>query len=148
MNLEPGQEAVVLFSTIQEGALVGTGTVTAVVIRNNIVTSVAVVVASVTTGHYTVTFTVPATWVEYDQVFVQFDFEWSPGRIIGCTKPVGVVTESPLDVEFIRELLTADQVRVGNSIFYYAAGTGQTVLLHQQDQSGDPCEGDTSLISP
>lgn len=150
MNLQPGGVAAVAANVLLGGDLSAAGTLSAVVFRNGIATTVVVTVSNPSVGLYVATFTVPPTWVEYDRVDVRFSLVWGlGGETLACMKTVGVVTLVPNLTTFISELLTADQVRVGDKIYYYAAGTGQTVLLHEQDISGaSACAGDVSLVSP
>jgi len=149
MNLNPGGLATAHFNVQHEGDLSDIGSPSFVVIRNGIETTVPITVDNTIVGNYSLGFTVPATWVEYDLVYVRMSLEYGMGmntRTIACSKPVGVVTAVPLGIEFISDLLQADQVKVGNQIVYYLKGSGQTVELHRQTQVGDPCEEDVSLI--
>lgn len=154
MNLEPGGNATSHFNVINDGDLSIVGSPSFTVMRNDLVTTVPVTFASDIAGHYAVNFTVPNNWNEYDLVYVRMQLTYGLGaspRTIACTKPVGVVTATPLSVEFIADLLVADQVKtVANgvtTIQYFQQGTNQTVLLHEQIQSGDPCEGNVNLIA-
>ena len=52
-------------------------------------------------------------------------------------------------IDFIIDLLEADQVVVGGVITYYLKGSGQTVILHKQDISGNSsCATDVSITAP
>ena len=151
MNLLPGGIAVVSFNVQINGNLSNVGNATAVVFRNGILTSIVPTITSDIVGHYTVSFSVPGNWVEYDKAEARFELEWGQGgETIACTKYVGTVTLVPGDIDFINAILTADQVKVGNTIQYFQAGTNQTVLLHTQVLSGDPCDdtGTSSVIMP
>ena len=150
MHLRPGGTGSVQFHVQLEGQLSATGTAVFTVYRNGVATTVPVTVSSPVPGQYITTFTVPSNWVEYDLVEMRAELTYGLGtpRTIACTKSVGVVTEAPLDIDFIRALMVADQVKTGNTITYYEQGSGQTVILHQQEQTGDPCDGDVSLTSP
>jgi len=149
MNLSPGGSGSVVFNVAYEGTRSNIGSASITILRNGIVTTVPVTIDNSTTGRYVGSFTVPANWMEYDMVTSIFELEYPLGtltRTISCSKPVGVVTAVPLGIEFISDLLQADQVKVGNQIVYYLKGSGQTVELHRQTQVGDPCEEDVSLI--
>ena len=143
MFITQGGVATCSFDVALGGAVSGVGTASATVYRNGSITTVVPTIVSDTTGHYSVSFTVPATWDEYDITEIRFVLNYM-GVDISCTKPSGVVTS----IGDITKLLTADQVRVGNKIYYYEKGTGQTVLLFEQDIAGDSaCAGDVSLTS-
>jgi hypothetical protein len=143
MFITQGGVGVASFDVALGGAVSGVGTASATVYRNGAIEAVATTVSSDTTGHYSVSFIVPNSWIEHDIAEIRFILNYS-GVDIACTKSVGVVTS----VGDITKLLTADQVRVGNKIFYYEAGTSQSVLLFEQDIAGtSACAGDVSLTS-
>lgn len=148
MNLAPGGQGSVVFNVILGGNLSDIGTPTIVVLRNGIVTTVPVTIDDAVTGRYIGTFTVPATWIEYDKVTALFKLDYMLGTLnesLECSKTVGVVTIAPQTSEFIADLLQADQVKIGDQIVYFLKDSGQTVELHRQTITGDPCEGDVSL---
>lgn len=153
MNLAPGRQGTVTFNVTQSGNLSNVGTASITVIRNGIVTTVPVTIDNSVVGRYVGTFTVPGNWEEYDIVEAAFTLSYMQGTLnntIECTKQVGTVTLVPGDIDFINAILTADQVKIGNTIQYFQAGTNQTVLLHTQVLSGDPCDdtGTSSVIMP
>ena len=140
MFITQGGVATCSFDVALGGAVSGVGTASATVYRNGTITGIAPTIVSDTTGHYSISFTVPTTWDEYDIAEIRFILNYM-GQEIACTKQAGAVSDT-------NKLLKADQVRVGNKIFYYEAGTGQSVLLHEQDITGDSaCAGDVSLTS-
>ena len=154
MLLQPGGQATVHFSTQLSGVTQDVGVVSAIVIRNAVATSIVPVITHVlSAGVYAVSFTVPANWVGYDKAFVQFTLQVDRDQVI-CTKPAGVVAAAGLDDELevnidrLLDLMEADQVKIGDTIFYYLKGSNQTTLLHQHDIAGSTCVDDVSLISP
>lgn len=149
MNLSAGGSGSVVFNVTYEGTRSDIGTASIIILRNGIVTTVPVAIDSSITGRYVGSFTVPSNWMEYDLVTSLFQLEYPLGtltRTLECSKAIGVVTALPMSVEFLSDLLQADQVREGNQIVYYLKGSAQTIELHRQTQVGDPCEGNVSLI--
>ena len=147
MFITPGGIGAVSFDVALNGAVSNVGTASATVYRNGVVTAVVPSIDNNTSGHYSVTFNVPINWVEYDVSEVRFSLDYA-GNELACTKPSGVVTSISNTISDIHKLLTADQVKVGDKIYYYEAGTGQTVLLLEQDLAGtSACNSDVSITS-
>jgi len=148
MNLAPGGLGVVSFNVSLGSSASGVGAFTASIFRNGILTTIVPTISSDVTGHYTVSFPVPANWVEFDIVEARSELTYGTGpQVLRCTKTVGVVTLTPQNVQFLTDLSLADQVKVGNEIVYYLKGSGQTVELHRQNINGSTCVEDVSLTS-
>ena len=156
MHLAPGLNGSVVFNVSLGGTQSDIGTPAITILRNGIVTTVPVTIDNSVVGRYVGNFTVPSNWVEYDEVHALFTLSYMLGTMaqgLECSKPVGVVTIAPQSTEFIADLLVADQIRTRNgdgtyTIRYFQEGSNQTVLLHEQIQTGDPCDDpQVSLIA-
>lgn len=153
MLLQPGGQAHVHFTVNLGGVTQDVGVVSAVVIRNDVVTSIVPVIShvNVEAGIYVVGFAVPANWVGYDQAFVQFRILHNHA-LTSCTKLAGVVAAAGLDdaleinIDRILDLLEADEVKIGNKLYKRLAGT--TTVLLEKDVNGSTCVDDVSLIQP
>ncbi len=147
MHLAPGLNGSVVFNVSLGGTRSDIGTPAIIILRNGIVTTVPVTIDDSIVGRYVGNFTVPTNWVEYDEIHAIFTLTYMLGTMeqeLECSKSVGVVTITPQTTEFIADLLVADQIKIDNldgtyTIKYFQEGSNQTVLLHEQIQTGDPC---------
>lgn len=160
MIIAPGGTAIVHFNVTLQGDLSDVGNATFTVLRNGVATSIVPTISQDIVGHYTVSYDVPSNWIGYDVTSVRMQLEYGLGanpKTIACTKSVGVIGASGIDdqqeqtLDFIADLLQADQVVDSNAgkVYYYLKNSGQGVLLHEQDLTGNSsCTTDVSLISP
>lgn len=154
MLILPGMTAVTQFNVHQAGDLSSVGSMSFLVFRNDIETTIAPAVVSSVAGRYTVSFTIPSNWEPYDKVSVSAMLTYGSGAVqktIECNKGVAMVDPHAEAIDYIADLLTADQVYDPDTgqIVYYRAGTNQTVELHRQDVSGTTCaDNEVSLIQP